>query len=69
MRDDRHPHRPDATTPPPTEQEDTPPMTLRTERDVLAAVPDGCLIDGVWRPTATVFDVHDPATGDRKSVV
>ncbi|WP_231632149.1 NAD-dependent succinate-semialdehyde dehydrogenase, partial [Streptomyces clavuligerus] len=50
--------------PPPTEQEDTPPMTLRTERDVLAAVPDGCLIDGVWRPTATVFDVHDPATGE-----
>ncbi|MFI9604994.1 NAD-dependent succinate-semialdehyde dehydrogenase [Streptomyces sp. NPDC004069] len=39
-------------------------MSTTPEYDVLAAVPRGCLIDGVWRPAATTFEVHDPATGE-----
>ncbi|GAA4390898.1 NAD-dependent succinate-semialdehyde dehydrogenase [Tsukamurella soli] len=43
---------------------DTTPRS-QTETDLLAAVPDGLLIGGVWRSSTsgTTFDVADPATG------
>jgi len=40
-------------------------MPRINESDLLAKVPTGLLIDGVWRPAAdgSTVDVLDPATG------